>query len=153
MGSEFLGDSYSLNGVARVGETEEEKPTLSYTEIFYQCLPQYLAMGMSADEFWNCDPRMYRVYREKDRIENERKNELLWIAGAYVLEAIQTCLSTEKNPHRYPTEPFDLKLRPEEEVVETEMTDEEIQKTPQFVNVLDWMERVNKEKRGENNGG
>lgn len=149
MGSEFLGGSYSLNGNVRVGGTEKEKPTLSYTEIFYQCLPQYLAMGMSADEFWNCDPRMYRVYREKDRIENERKNELLWIAGAYVCEAIATCLSTDKNPHPYPAQPFDLHLR---EDTEEELTDEEIQKTPEFVYMLDKMNTINKQKRGEHNG-
>ena len=75
MGVQFLGELYSCKN-DRVGDSDdEEKPTLSYTEIFYQCLPHYLVMGMSAEEFWNCDPRMYRVYREKDRLENERKNE------------------------------------------------------------------------------
>lgn len=146
MGVQLLGEKYSLKEGMGAGE---DTSALSYTEIFYQCLPQYLAMGMSAYEFWNCDPRLYRVYREKDRIENERKNELLWIAGAYVHEAIAACLSTEKNPYSYPSKPFDLHLREE---VKEELTDEEIQKTPEFVYMLDKMNTINKQKRGEHNG-
>lgn len=142
MGSELLGEPHS-HTVEGVGETEKQ-PTLSYTEIFYQCLPHYLVMGMSADEFWNCDPRMYKVYREKDRLENERKNELLWIAGVYTAKAIGCCLSDESP---YPTKPFDLGETKEEETDEDkELTTEEIRRTPGFVNVLEWANRVNKQK-------
>lgn len=150
MGVQFLGELYSCKNDG-VGDSDKEQPTLSYTEIFYQCLPHYLVMGMSADEFWNCDPRMYRVYREKDRLENERKNELLWMAGVYTLRAIQSSISDESEP--YPERPFDLNLRrEEEEEEEQEMTVEEIQKTPQFVYMLEWANRVNKHKQGEQNG-
>lgn len=146
MGVRFLGELYSQKDIG-VGDSTEE-PTLSYTDIFYQCLPHYLAMGMSADEFWNCDPRMYKVYREKDRLENERKNELLWMAGAYVREAIASTFSSENDPHSYPDKPFDLGLRNKDE----DMTVEEIQRTPQYIHFVDWVNNVNKQKRGENDG-
>ena len=149
MGVQLLGEKYSQK--EDMGAGGQNPSALSYTDIFYQCLPHYLAMGMSADEFWNCDPKLYSAYREKDRIENERKNELLWIAGAYVRDAIQSCFSTEQNPHPYPGEPYDLHLRDAIEE-EKEPTVEEIQKTPQFVAIVDWMNRVNKQKEGENNG-
>ena len=149
MGSELLGESVSQDDRG-VGESKETKPTLSYTELFYRCLPHYLVMGMSADEFWNCDPRMYGVYREKDRLENERKNELLWIAGAYVANAIASCLSNDES-NRYPSKPFDLQLAHEEEE-ETEHTVEEIQKSPEFAHVLEWAMTVNKQRKGEQNG-
>ena len=123
----------------------ENTSALSYTELFYQCLPHYLAMGMSADEFWNCDPRMYRVYREMDRINNERKNELLWINGIYMTRAITACLSKDGDP--YPTEPFKLGLSPQEE---EEATVEEIQKSKQFATVMNWALTVNKQKEKEN---
>lgn len=150
MGVQLLGEKYSQESVG-VGETEKQ-PTLSYTEIFYQCLPHYLVMGMSADEFWNCDPRMYKVYREKDRLENERKNELLWIAGIYTARAISSCLATEEHPNPYPKEPFSLNGTKEEETEEQELTDKEIQKTPDFIRVMEWANKVNKQKRGENDG-
>lgn len=150
MGVRFLGDLITQKKVG-VGEAEKDEPTLSYTEIFYRCLPQFLVMGMSADEFWNCDPRMYRAYREKDRIEKERKNELLWLSGIYIGRAISSCFSNEDEG--YPTEPFDIGLREKkEETPAEEMTKEEIQRTPQFVAVLDWAYKVNKQKRGENDG-
>lgn len=156
MGSELLGEDSSSQESTGVGETEKQ-PTPSYTDLFFQCLPQYMAIGMSADEFWNCDPRMYKAYREMDRIKNERNNELLWIAGAYVYQAIlltaprlNSLKPTEPDP--YPDKPFDLGLavESEEDEEEHEMTDEEIQKTPQFAKVLEWAMRVNKQKEQQN---
>ena len=149
MGGELLGDSYSLDDEG-VGDTETEKPTLTYTEVFYQCLPHYLAMGMSADEFWNCDPRMYRVYREKDRIATEKQNEMLWIQGAYVYQAILLAaprLNSIKpeEPLPYPEQPFDLVLSKVNEK-EDIPTDEETQKSPEFNKVMEWAINVNKQK-------
>lgn len=149
MGVQLLGEKYSLEDMGAGGDSS----ALSYTEIFYQCLPHYLAMGMSADEFWNCDPRLYPAYREMDRIKNERENERLWLQGAYVYQAILLTAPRlnslqPKEPEPYPTEPFDLGLRKAEE--EPMMTDEEIQKSPDFVKVLEWAMRVNKQKESKN---
>lgn len=154
MGSELLGESTSQESRG-VGETDRDKPTLSYTEIFYQCLPQYLVMGMSAEEFWNCDPRMYQVYREKDRLENERRNELMWLGGAYVYQAILLSAPRlnsiqPKEPEPYPERPFDLGLNHERE--DDELTDEEIRKTPEFARVMEWAITVNRQKQGKANG-
>lgn len=158
MGVHRLGELYSFEDKNGVGDSDADKPTLSYTEIFYKCLPQYLAMGMSADEFWNCDPRMYQVYREKQKIELEKENERLWLQGMYVYQAILLTAPRlnslqPKEPLEYPSEPFDLGLRKDEEEKDIdELTKEEIQSSPQFTRVLDWALRVNKGK-GEANGG
>lgn len=146
MGEQLLGEKFSQEDMGAGGDTS----ALSYTDIFYQCLPHYLAMGMSADEFWNCDPKLYPAYREMDRIKNERENERLWLQGAYVYQAILltaprlNSLKPEE-PLSYPEKPFDLGLRKVEEE-EHEMTDEEIRKSPQFAKVMEWAIRVNKQK-------
>lgn len=158
MGVRLLGDLYSLKD-DRVGDSEdEEKPTLSYIEIFYHCLPQYLAMGMSADEFWNCDPRMYRVYREKKKIELQEENERLWLQGMYVYQSMLLVAPSfndvkPREPQEYPSKPFDLGLETEDEKTEErELSKNEIQATPQFIKVVEWMYTVNRQKQGETNG-
>ena len=150
MGVQLLGEKYSLKNMG----AGEDTSALSYTEMFYRCLPQYLAMGMSADEFWNCDPRMYKVYRELDRIKTEKENQRLWLEGMYVYQAILlsaprlNSLKPEE-PVQYPAKPFDLGLDKKEE---PEMTDEEIRKTPQFARVMEWAIAVNKQKGSDANG-
>lgn len=152
MGVELLGDSYSQNNN---GVGNAKKPTPTYTEIFYQCLPHYLAMGMSADEFWNCDPRMYKAYREKDRIQMEKQNELLWLQGMYVYQAILLSAPRlnsiqPKEPLPYPEKPIDLGLsKPKEDG--HEMTDEEIKKTKAYAMMIDLMKATNKRFKGKKN--
>ena len=151
MGSELLGESAS-HQTEGVGATEKQ-PTPSYTEIIYRCLPYYLAMGMSADEFWNCDPRLYEAYREKDRIEKEKENERLWLLGLYVYQSILLTAPRlnsiqPKEPIEYPNKPIDLMLRNEsEEEEEREMTKEEVQASPKYIRILDWMMTVNKQRK------
>lgn len=81
-------------------------------------------------------------------MENERKNELLWMSGVYMTRAIGACFSSEKDPQPYPDKPFSLGGEEKDEMPE----DEEIQRTPQYIHMLDWMNNVNKQKRGENDG-
>ena len=149
MGVQLLGEKYSLGNMGAGGD----KPSaLSYTEVFYQCLPYYLSMGMSADEFWNCDPRMYEVYRKLDRINNEKENERLWIQAAYIYDVmlrIAPSLGLQpQKPEPFLEKPFTLWA--EKDTGETPMTDEEIKKSPQFAKVTDWMLTVNKQKEQKN---
>lgn len=50
--------------------------------------PQYLAMGMTYDQFWNDDVNLVKFYRKAWRIKRELREEELWLQGAYVYEAI-----------------------------------------------------------------
>ena len=51
-------------------------------------LPVYMAMGMTPDEYWNGDPALLKAYRKMDEIKRERENEMLWLQGMYIYEAI-----------------------------------------------------------------
>ena len=78
--------------------------------MFEQQCPHYMSIGMSYDEFWNQDVSLVKAYRKADELRRRRQNEVLWLQGVYVREAL---LSTVGNmlagqgatPIEYPAEP------------------------------------------------
>ena len=74
--------------------------------------PYALAIGMSADDYWNSDPHLFRSYLDAHKLRNEQKNQELWMQGIYIAEAIASVLSDKKKPHKYPDKPFDLYPKP-----------------------------------------
>lgn len=68
-------------------QSDSKEPT-SYTDVFNEAFPYYLAMGMTYDEFWNKDVTLVKSYRKADRIRRERRNEELWLQGMYIYEAM-----------------------------------------------------------------
>ena len=72
----------------------EEKPTQekTYTEIFEECFPFYLAIGMSFAEYWEGDVSLTRYYRKAYRIKQDEINHNAWLQGLYVYDAISTAL-------------------------------------------------------------
>jgi len=116
----------------------EENSALSYTKMFWESLPYYLAIGMTYEEFWNCDPRLYKVYRELYQTKKQQENERLWLQGMYTYQAILLCAPRlnsikPKKPEKYPKEPFDITAKA---VKKEEAAGLDIMKA--------WMERVNK---------
>lgn len=47
-----------------------------------------MSIGMSYDEFWFRDVGLVKAYRRADELKRRRENELLWLQGAYIYEAI-----------------------------------------------------------------
>lgn len=43
---------------------------------------------MSYDEYWNGDNELCKYYHKAEEIRRERRNEELWLQGAYVYEAL-----------------------------------------------------------------
>lgn len=70
-----------------------------------------MSIGMTYDEFWNQDVAMVRAYRKSDELKRRRQNEMLWMQGWYIRDAL---LSTVGNmfsgkgsvPIEYPAEPY-----------------------------------------------
>ena len=80
MGSEFL---------------TEETPTTqekAYSEIFDECFPFYLAIGMSSAEYWSGDSSLVRYYRKAYEIKQEEINNNAWLQGMYIYDAVSTAL-------------------------------------------------------------
>lgn len=73
----------------------EESPTTqekTYTEIFEENFPFYLAIGMSSAEYWSGDASLVRYYRKAYEIKQEEINNNAWLQGLYIYDAISTAL-------------------------------------------------------------
>lgn len=94
------------------GTTENAARPLRYEELFERVCPDYMAMGMSYDEFWNGDnelPRMFReAYKKRAKHDRDRSNMDAWLHGVYVCRAIAACFGGKKNRSKYPDEPIAL---------------------------------------------
>jgi hypothetical protein len=74
--------------------TEESETTQhkTNTEVFEECFPFYLAIGMSYAEYWEGDPKLTQYYRRAYQIRQEEINNNAWLQGMYVYDAISTAL-------------------------------------------------------------
>ena len=83
----------------------EETPTQrkTNTEIFEECFPFYLAIGMSYAEYWEGDSKLTQYYRKAYQIKQDEINNNAWLQGMYVYDAVSTALHNalrgmSKNP-------------------------------------------------------
>lgn len=72
-----------------------------------------MSIGMSYDEFWNQDVALVRVYRKADELRRRRQNEVLWLQGMYIYEALcdvspifHAFAKKGTKPSPYPKEPY-----------------------------------------------
>jgi hypothetical protein len=96
----------------------ESNPTQSKTntEIFEECFPFYLAIGMSSAEYWEGDPSLTRYYRKAYRIKQDEINNNAWLQGLYIYDAVSTALHNalrgmgkQKPPAKdYAKQPYDF---------------------------------------------
>lgn len=66
--------------------------TKTYSEIFDECFPFYLAIGMSYAEYWEGDASLTRYFRKAYKIKQEQDNNNAWLQGLYFYDAISTAL-------------------------------------------------------------
>lgn len=80
----------------------------SFTDIFEEVFPYYLAVGMTYEQFWCNPPELAIAFRRADEIKKRRVNEELWLAGIYTAEALASTVGnmfSKGNKHQYPSEP------------------------------------------------
>lgn len=70
-----------------------------------------MSIGMSYDAFWNDDVNMVRAYRKSYDLKRRQQNEMLWVQGRYVLDALMATVGNmfaDKNApkNEYPHEPY-----------------------------------------------
>ena len=61
---------------------------ISYKKIFLDQFPFYLSIGMTPEQYWHGDVYNIRAYREAYHLQRQRQNEMLWLQGAYVYDAV-----------------------------------------------------------------
>lgn len=119
----------------------------SFTSIFESVCPEYMAMGMSYDEFWNGEPKIAKYYREAEIRKIEKQNQMLWVQGIYFAKAIESTicvqLSGKKggNKPKYPTEPLPITDRMQK-AIEEKKQQEEFEKLK--AQLMSWAINVNK---------
>ena len=100
-------------------ENEESGRTgyRTYGEIFDECFPHYLAMGMTPEQFWDGESFLKPAYRKAYalKIENDQRMQdwHAWNTGQYIVKALQAVplfvggLNTKGvNLPKYPEKPF-----------------------------------------------
>ena len=116
-----------------VGESvnEDEQPTI--IEIFEQQCPYYMAMGMTAQEFWEGDPHLVVYYRKAHELKLEVLNDLEWRMGFYNYTAFNVVLANAFR--KKGTKPIDYleKPLPIREPTEAEKKAEQQRKTEAFI--------------------
>ena len=100
---------------------ENASPATSATEIFEEHFPEYLAIGMSSEQYWDGDCQLAKYYREADKIKVNRRNQELWLQGAYIYEALldvspilHAFAKNGTKPHPYAKEPYPITLSKKE---------------------------------------
>lgn len=112
MGQEFL--------------NEEEPPRKTYTEVFNEQLPFYLAIGMSLTEYFDGDSLLAKYFRQAYRIKQEECDYNAWLQGIYIYKALDCALYNNpplmkrgREPRQYFDEPF-MQAKKEKDHVLTE---------------------------------
>ena len=91
-----MGDGVSGN--ADPSERKAEEDDRSFSDIFHELFPHYLAMGMTWEQYWEQDSSLVRDYRKafKIRLENERNHWMkihdnaAWLNGIYLRHALNS---------------------------------------------------------------
>lgn len=93
-----------VNGATSFSDVDLEAPQSNYTQFLDTICPYYLMYGMSREQFWNGDLNALYEYWQAYQFDMERQNRIVWLAGMYVLDAIETAFDA-KHQHKYPAEP------------------------------------------------
>lgn len=84
MDEELVRDSSSGND----GDTDTTVSPFPYSDFMERECPYYLAMGMTYEEYWEGSAELTIFFREKAKIERQRKNYEMWLQGAYIYHAL-----------------------------------------------------------------
>lgn len=143
MGSELVNSSSPPYG----GMVDDNPAPFSYAEQFHNQFPYYLAIGMSYDQYWNCDCCLARDYRKAHELEIQERNQELWIQGAYIYEALidvapilQAFAKKGTKPTPYPSEPYALTKK---EARERKERDERRRVEKMKAKMAEWAVRTN----------
>ena len=124
----------------------EQNQALTDAQIIRKFAPHYIAMGMSATEYWEGDPRLCIDYRKAHRIKRQQAEEDAWMHGFYVYNAL--CKTSplfrdwlkDHKPEPYYEKPIGF-FEPLEDVKKQEEQKKELT----VRNKLDdWMAKVNR---------
>jgi len=62
-------------------------------DIFTDAFPYYLSIGMTYDQYWECNPYLVEDYRKAHKLQIEQRNQELWLQGLYIYDAFGVVLA------------------------------------------------------------
>lgn len=125
----------------------EQSPPLCYHEMLENLCPDYMAMGMTWDEYWYGDPLMTIAYRKAFHLKQESRNKEMWMQGMYIYEALLDVspmyhdFAKNPKPLPYPDRPYPL-TKEEQEKREADKEAENDKKTQEAFKA--WAKRANR---------
>lgn len=136
------------------GEGSKPPSPFAYTELFEERLPQYLAMGMTYEQYYHGHCSLTVAYRKAYKIKQDEINYIAWLNGLYIYEAIGDNAPLfhmfAKNPKPLP---YSDKPYGEEDTVEETKTKEEQQMQNGINFMTAAMVKINKTIKGEQENG
>lgn len=97
---------------------------MSVQEVFSRALPEYLAIGMPYELFWEGDVWLAVAYRKAHKRRREQDNFDAFLQGTYIYEALVrvapalNAFSKKPQPHEWLEEPYDLYPRDRKENID-----------------------------------
>ncbi len=129
------------------GKSATDSAPSSLTEKFYEHLPFYLSIGMTFEQYWDGDCQLTRYYRKAHQLRQQRRNQELWVQGAYIYEAIldvapvlHDFAKKGTKPRPYVSVPYPLTRQ---EVAERKKQEERIKYDKQKARVAGWAAKIN----------
>lgn len=104
-------------------DADQVRASTSFTDIFEEVFPYYLAVGMTYEQFWYDPPELVIAFRRADEIKKRRVNEELWLAGIYTAEALASTVGnmfSKGSKYQYPSEPKPITINEAKERQERE---------------------------------
>lgn len=89
----------------------------SLTQLFDECCPFYMSIGMSYNEFWEGDVCLPRIYMQAYEIQQKRRlqemNYSAWLSGVYTMRAYEVVMHNAfakqgTEPAQYYSKPIEL---------------------------------------------
>lgn len=144
MGSERV-DAHFQTTNNEVGAEVGKTAPLPYKEIFDNCCPYYMAIGMSREEFWNGEPSAVRDYRRAWKLKQKEQNYEWWMQGMYFYEALLDASPMFKfslkplKPIPYSDEPYPLTKK---EKTEQQERKEKLEMEKLKASMTAWMKQI-----------
>lgn len=107
-----------------------------------------MSIGMSYDEFWNQDVALVRVYRKADELKQRRQNQIAWLQGMYIYQALcdvapifHAFAKKGTKPIPYVEEPYPITAAEIEERKQQELRKKEARMKAEFAAFAEQMRR------------
>lgn len=95
------------------------------SEIFERLCPYYMSYGMTYDQYWHGDPWSMKAYKDAYNLRNRHENEMLYINGIYILNALSVVIGNAFSkkgtpPRKYLEKPLDVFPKTDAEIAAEE---------------------------------